>query len=55
MGISPIQRIAAFFYCKHEYQFVRAIYEQNLRSGVKHRSAIYVCAKCGKQKTLEQL
>ncbi len=48
------QRVKAFFWCDHQWRFVKTIDEQDLRSGMKHRSAIYICRRCEKRQTLEQ-
>ena len=40
--------------CIHVYAYQKTIDEQNLRSGHKHRSAIFKCDYCGATKTVEQ-
>lgn len=41
-------------FCKHEFEFIETIEEQNLRGGYDHLSQIYVCKICGKREVREE-
>lgn len=42
------------FWCKHEYEFIRNIYGDEIFEWAGHRS-IWKCSKCGKISSKERL
>ena len=39
--------------CAHDWQWLRAVVDEHVRSGYKHPTSVHICVKCGKLKTLE--